>query len=196
MEHMGAKPSDDELALLVARGNVQAFEAIYDRYSSQAFGLAMRLTYHRRAAEEATQDAFLGLWRSAASFDQNRGTLSAWLMSMVRHRSIDWLRREARHDGSVEIDEGLIAGALATEHPYELAVEREQARLTRELVAGLPTEQQRVIELAYFEGMTQYEIAAEVGVPLGTVKGRQRLALTKMHRALVGPRGAASVLST
>jgi RNA polymerase sigma-70 factor (ECF subfamily) len=114
---------------------------------------------------------------------------------MVRNRSIDWLRREARHDRSVEIDEGLIGGLLAAEHPHEVAVEHEQARRTRELIAGLPTEQQRVIELAYFQGMTQCEIAAEVGVPLGTVKGRQRLALRKLHRALVGPRGLAPVLA-
>ncbi len=179
---------DHELVLRVAKGDVRAFEAIYDRHSAQAFGLAMRVTGRRRAAEEATQDAFLGLWRAARSYDNNRGTLKTWLLSMVRNRSIDCLRREARHDRDFEIDDALAARLEAAERTEQQVADLEESRHTRQLLAGLPDDQRRVVELAYFTGLTQTEIAEKVGVPLGTVKGRQRLALRKMHRNLTsGP---------
>jgi RNA polymerase sigma-70 factor, ECF subfamily len=176
--------ADCELAVRVIDGDVRAFEAIYDRYSAQVFGLAMRVTGRRRAAEEATQDAFLSLWRTAGSYDQHRGTLKTWLLSVVHNRSIDWLRREARHDRDVEIDDARVGRLEAAERTEELAAAREESRHARQLLISLPAEQRQVIELAYFGGLTQSEIAAKVGIPLGTVKGRQRLALTKMHHEL------------
>jgi RNA polymerase sigma-70 factor (ECF subfamily) len=178
---------DHKLVLRVATGDVRSFETIYDRHSAQAFGLAMRITGRPRAAEEATQDAFLGVWRAARSYDTSRGTLKTWLLSMVRNRSVDLLRREARHDRGVEIDDALVDGLETTERGTEEQVtDREDARETRRLLVGLSDDQRQVIELAYFTGLTQSEIAAKVGAPLGTIKGRQRLALTKMHRELTG----------
>ena len=172
---------DHDLVLRVARGDVRAFEAIYDRHSAQVFGLAMRVTGRRRAAEEATQDAFLGVWRAARSYDTSRGTFKTWLLSMVRNRSIDCLRREARHDRDVEIDDALVA-------QLEQVADREESFHARQLLVSLPDDQRGVIELAYFKGLTQTEISEKVGIPLGTVKGRQRLALTKLHRKLTsGP---------
>ncbi|MGB9184617.1 MAG: sigma-70 family RNA polymerase sigma factor [Solirubrobacteraceae bacterium] len=179
---------DSDLVRRVARGDVRAFEAIYDRHSAQVFGLAMRVTGRRRAAEEATQDAFLGVWRAARSYDQSRGTCKTWLLSMVRNRSIDWLRREARHGRDVEIDDALFGRLEAAERTEEQVAEREESVHARNLVLSLPDDQRRVIELAYFKGLTQSEISEKVGIPLGTVKGRQRLALKKMHRNLTsGP---------
>jgi RNA polymerase sigma-70 factor, ECF subfamily len=179
---------DRDLVVRVVDGDVRAFEAIYDRYSAQVFGLAMHVTGRQSAAEEATQDAFLSLWRIADRYDIDRGTLKAWLLSIVRNRSIDWLRREARHDREREIDDarvGRLVGCLeAAERTEEQAATHEESRHARELLIALPTAQRQVIELAYFEGLTQSEIAAKVGIPLGTVKGRQRLALTKMHQTL------------
>ena len=175
---------DDDLMLRVAQGDVRAFEAIYDRHSAQAFGLAMRITGRPRAAEEATQDAFLGVWRAARSYDASRGSLRTWLLSMVRNRSIDCLRREARHDRDVAIDDALVARLEAAERTEEQVADREQSRHTRELLVSLPDDQRHVIELAYFTGLSQTEIAAKIGAPLGTIKGRQRLALTKLHRKL------------
>ncbi len=175
---------DHVLALRLAEGDVSAFEAIYDRHSAQVFSLAMRVTGRQRAAEEATQDAFLTLWRSAGSYDARRGTLQTWLLSVVRNRSIDWLRRERRHDRDVEIDAVLIGRLEASERTEEQAAAREEAGQVRQLLLGLPTEQRQVIDLAYFKGLTHTEIADNTGIPLGTVKGRQRLALTKMHREL------------
>lgn len=180
------KLEDHDLVLRAAAGDVRAFEAIYDRYSSQAFGLAFRVTGCRRVAEEATQDAFIGVWRAARSYDTSRGTLKTWILSMVRNRSIDCLRREARHNRDLEIDDALVGRLEAAERTEEEVANREQSRHTRQLLLCLPTNQRQVIELAYFKGLTQTEIAANVGAPLGTVKGRQRLALTQMHRKLTG----------
>ena len=170
----------------VVDGDVRAFDALYDRHSAQVFGLAIRVTGRRRAAEEATQDAFLSLWRAAAGWDANRGTLKTWLLAMVRNRSVDWLRREARHDRDLELDDAIVGRLEGGERPEEQASAREEARQARELLICLPPEQREVIELAYFNGLTQTEIAVKVGIPLGTVKGRLRLALTKMHHNLTG----------
>lgn len=175
---------DHDLVLRVARGDVRAFEAIYDRHNAQVFGLAMRVTGRRRAAEEATQDAFLGVWRAARSYDTSRGTFKTWLLSMVRNRSIDYLRCEARHDRDVEIDDALVAQLEAAERTEQQVADREDSLHARQLLVSLPDNQRQVIELAYFKGLTQTEIAEKVGAPLGTIKGRQRLALTKMHRKL------------
>jgi RNA polymerase sigma-70 factor (ECF subfamily) len=175
---------DRDLVARVVDGDVRAFEAIYDRYSAQVFGVAMAVTGRRRAAEEATQDAFLSLWRTADRYNTDRGTLKTWLLAMVRNRSIDWLRREARHDRGLEIDDALLGRLEAAERTDEQVAAREESRHARQLLISLPTKQRQVIELAYFKGLTHTEIAAEVGIPLGTVKGRQRLALAKMHEKL------------
>jgi RNA polymerase sigma-70 factor (ECF subfamily) len=173
---------DRDLVALIVDGDVRAFEVLYDRHSAQVFSLAMRVTGRQRAAEEATQDAFLTLWRSAGRYDTSRGTLRTWLLSIARNRSVDWIRRERRNDLNVEIDEALVDRLEASERTDEQAATREEARRARQLILDLPSEQRQVIELAYFHGLSQVEIAATVGIPLGTVKGRQRLALTKMHR--------------
>jgi RNA polymerase sigma-70 factor, ECF subfamily len=185
--------ADHELIARVAQGEVPAFEQLYDRHSAQAFSLALRITGRRVAAEEVTQDAFMGLWRAAPSFQPGRGSLQAWLLAMVRHRAIDLLRRSVRHQRDVTIDEPIAARLVAPEQTGEQVLDRETARETRELLTGLPSEQRQVIELAFFAGMSQIEISARTGSPLGTVKGRQRLALQKMHRALTGLRQPAPV---
>ncbi len=177
---------DNDLVLRAADGDVQAFEAIYNRYSSQAFGVAIRVTGCRRAAEEATQDAFVGVWRAARTYDTSRGTLKSWILSMARNRSIDCLRRAARHDRDVELDDARVGRLEAAERTEDQVASREESRHTRQLLLCLPKNQRQVIELAYFDGLTQTEIAEHVGAPLGTVKGRQRLALTKMHQMLTG----------
>jgi RNA polymerase sigma-70 factor (ECF subfamily) len=175
---------DRELMLRIADGDVRAFETIYDRYSAPVYSLAARVTGRRRAAEEATQEVFLSLWRTARSYDPERGTVRTWLLSVVRNRSIDWLRRERRHDREVEIDDAIVGQLEAAERTEEVVAAREDSLHARQLLDSLPTEQRQVIELTYFKGLTQAEIAEQVGVPLGTVKGRQRLALAKLHHKL------------
>jgi RNA polymerase sigma-70 factor, ECF subfamily len=174
---------DGDLMARVLDGDVRAFEAIYDRYCSQVLTLAMRVTGRRSTAEEATQDAFLALWRAPRRYDPSRGTLKTWLLTIVRNRSIDLLRSGARHAGNVEFDQILAERLEATEPADQRVADQDQHRQARDLLASLPHEQLQVIELAFFEGLTHPQIAAQVGIPLGTVKGRQRLALTKLRRA-------------
>jgi len=175
---------DTALMARVAKGDARAFEALYDRYRSRAFGLAMRLTRQPTLAEEVTQDAFLNLWRNAGRYDLARGSLSSWLLALVRHRAIDALRSGARRQGDVEL-EGAAERLEDSERTDEEVARREESRSARRLLQDLPTDQREVIELAYFGGMTQGEIAAKVGVPLGTVKGRSRLALEKLRMSVV-----------
>ena len=176
---------DAALVARVADGDARAFEALYDRHRSQAFGLAVRLTRRPGVAEEVTQDAFMALWRKAGMFDPARGSLSTWLLTFVRHRAIDSLRSDARRGASVEL-ESAAERLEASERTDDEVADREQSRNARRLVTELPQEQRQVIELAYFGGLTQGEIAARVGIPLGTVKGRSRLALEKLRRSVTG----------
>ena len=174
---------DGALVARVADGDVLAFETLYDRYRAQAFGLAVRLTHRRGTAEEITQDAFLTLWRKASHYDRRRGSVAPWLLTFVRHRAIDSLRSGARRERTVDL-ESAAERLEAPDRTDDVVAAREQSRDARRLLKELPADQREVIELAYFAGLTQGEIAARVGIPLGTVKGRSRLALDKLRRSL------------
>jgi RNA polymerase sigma-70 factor, ECF subfamily len=179
------KSVDDlDLVLRTATGDVEAFEALYRRHRADVYRAALRVTRRSRAAEEVTQDTFLGLWRTANRYDPNRGTLKTWLQIAARNRSIDWLRRESRHERDLKIGDEAFEPLVASDCTEDDVANEENSRETRELLAILPAEQRQVIELAYFGQLTHTEIAKRVGIPLGTVKGRQRLALTKLHRRL------------
>jgi RNA polymerase sigma-70 factor (ECF subfamily) len=174
--------TDEELMGRVAEGDIRAFEALYDRHHVRAYSLARRVAGAGGGAEEATQDAFLALWRSASRFDPERGRMAPWLFAFVRHRSIDALRaakaRPTHHDLPYAAER-----LEAPERTEEQVLSMEESARARRLVAELPHEQREVIDLAYFAGYSQTEIAARVGVPLGTVKGRARLALDKLRDA-------------
>lgn len=178
-----ANETDEALMRRVAGGDVRAFEAIYDRHHRQAYSLARRITGQISGADEATQDAFVSLWRGAAKFDPKRGSLATWLFALVRYRSIDWLRRgmpQALHQCQAE---GAAERIEAPERTEERVLAIQEHDLARRLVAELPAEQREVIDLAYGAGYSQREIAARVGIPLGTVKGRVRLGLVKLRHA-------------
>ena len=177
--------NDGALVARVAEGDTLAFEEIYDRYRAQAFGLALRVTRRPATAEEVTQDAFMSLWRAARNFDSSRGSLSTWLLSVVRYRGIDALRSGARAERNVGLDDPAAERLEVAGRTEALVEDRETALDTRRVLTGLPDEQRKVVELAYFAGLTQAEIAAKTGIPLGTVKGRMRLALDKL-RPLLG----------
>lgn len=176
-------PADADLVSRVAAGDARAFEALYDRYRAPAYGLALRLTGRPGVAEEVTQDVFLNLWRKAGRYDPARGTLAAWLLAAVRNRSIDALRSGARSAQTVRL-EGMVEDLQAADDVDETVAVREQSRAARRLLAELPAHQRQVIELAYFGGLSQGEIAAHTHLPLGTVKGRSRLALERLRRAV------------
>ena len=178
-----ATETDEELMGRIAGGDTRAFETIYDRYHRQAYSLARRITGPAGGAEEATQDAFLSLWRGASGFDPERGSLATWLLALVRYRSIDWLRRGTPRALHQEVTQDAVERIEAPERTEEQVFAIQEYDRARRLVAELPPEQREVIDLAYFAGYTQTEIAARVGIPLGTVKGRARLGLLKLRHA-------------
>ena len=179
-----ATETDEELMGRVAGGDARAFEAIYDRHHRQAFSFARRIMGPGGDAEEATQEAFISLWRGAASFNPERASLRTWLFTLVRHRSIDSLRRRGTHTALLqEVSQDAVERIEAPERTDDQVLAIHDHDRARRLVAQLPPEQREVIDLAYFAGHTQTEIATEVGIPLGTVKGRARLALSKLRHA-------------
>jgi RNA polymerase sigma-70 factor (ECF subfamily) len=179
--------ADEELMQLVYRGNADAFEVIYDRHADAAFSLAMRMCRQRSLAEDVVQESFLSLWRSGARYDRKRGSVRTWTLGIVHNRAIDALRRKTVRDRGVVSDEGIEERIPARERTELEFARRDEARELRDALEGLPEEQSRVIELAYFGGMTHIEIAAMLDQPVGTIKGRMRLGLTKMRMALGDP---------
>ncbi len=175
---------DSALIEKMTTGDESALSALYDRYSPLLFGVLMRVLNDRQAAEEVLQDLFLQLWRNAAHFDSSRGSLPAWLMVIGRNRAISRLR--GRRDREVlEEEEGDFAGTFASRQNIEDEAARAQmARTVKAALEKLPEEQRHAVELAYFEGMTQTEIAARTGAPLGTVKTRVRTAMQTLRQIL------------
>lgn len=176
--------SDRELAALATEGNADAFEVIYERHSTAAFSLACRICGQRDVAEDVVQEAFLSLWRNLERYDPRRGELRNWLLGIVHNSGIDRLRRSGVHERRRASAGGIEELLEAPERTDERVEQRESAAEVREALGGLPEEQRRVIELAYFGGLTQTEIAAKLAQPVGTVKGRMRLGLLKMHAQL------------
>ncbi|HTY96441.1 MAG TPA: sigma-70 family RNA polymerase sigma factor [Solirubrobacteraceae bacterium] len=179
--------ADEELMQLVYKGSAHAFEVIYDRHSEAAFSLAMRICGQRALAEDVTQEAFLSLWRSRARYDRARGSVRTWVLGIVHNRAIDGVRRRGVRDRGVVNDEGIELRLPAPERTDLEVARREEAREVRDALGQLPEEQSRVIELAYFAGMTHVEIASLLDTPVGTVKGRMRLGLAKMRSSLTQP---------
>ena len=179
-----AAHSDLALLRAVAAGDSEAFMAIYDRYRRLAFGLAFRVLNDPSSAEEVVQDAFMQVWSRAGTFDSTgSANVRGWLLTIVHHRAIDTWRRTHRHDDrSVTLDEELELRSLAD--TWEDVDRRLTQEEMRQALDGLPDDQRRAIELAYFGGLSQSEIAAREDTPLGTVKGRMRLGLNKLRTTL------------
>jgi RNA polymerase sigma-70 factor (ECF subfamily) len=179
---VGRAESDEPLLRLVAAGDSRALRSLYDRHAPAALALAFRILRAKSEAEEVVQEAFVEVWRRAAAFDPRRGTASSFVLNVCRSRALDRLRAR----GSAE----RAAAASAREEPepaplpIESAVQRQDRERVRQALAALPAEQRAAIELAYFAGLTQREIAERLGEPLGTVKTRVRLALEKLSAIL------------
>jgi RNA polymerase sigma-70 factor, ECF subfamily len=177
--------ADEDLMPLVERKDAAAFELVYDRHGGAAYSLAYRIVGDRASAEDVTQEAFLSLWRSGAKYDRARGSVRTWLLGVVRNRAIDALRRQATRAPTVELElERLPDQGPYTELTDAKALRQEAAREVRGALRMLPADQLKVIELAYFGGLSHSEIAEALGMPLGTVKGRMRLAMEKIRTAL------------
>ncbi len=177
--------ADEDLMPLVGRKDPAAFEVFYDRHGGAAYSLAHRIVGNPALAEDVTQEAFLSIWRSEAGFDRTRGSVRAWALGIVRNRAIDALRREASRGPRLDYDdEAVLERRAAPERTEEEALRRETARSLRGALEELPSDQSKVIELAYYGGFTHSEIAEMLGMPLGTVKGRMRLGLEKIRTRL------------
>lgn len=175
--------ADEELMLLVQGGDVRAFETLYDRHGRAAYSLAYRVV-GARSAEDVVQDAFLSIWRSHRRYRVELGSVRSWVLGIVHHRAVDALRRGLVHDRRRAPDDAGGELLAARERTDLEAVRREEGHAVRAALAQLPEDQLRVIELAYYGGLTLSQIAEAIGAPLGTVKGRMRLGLEKLRREL------------
>lgn len=166
----------------VSAGSVESFGDLYDRYCDRAYHVAWAVCRDDGRAQEAVQDGFLAVWKSRTSFHSQRGTVAAWLLTMVRHRAIDLARRNGKHAarraGDYQLD-----WLPASDDPVETAVKGDDAKRLQEALARLPDAQAEVIALAYYGQLSHTEIAAQLGLPPGTVKGRMRLGLQKLRAA-------------
>ena len=175
--------SDGELMAETSEGSALAFSELYDRYSDRAYRLALSVCRDEGRAQDAVQDAFLSIWRNRSSYREERGTVAAWLMTAVRYRAIDVIRR-AEHRTTRCFTNGHFEQQPAPEDVCEETLTREEARRLRTSMALLPDAQQEVITLAFYGQLTHTEIAAHLGLPEGTVKGRMRLGMQKLRASL------------
>jgi RNA polymerase sigma-70 factor (ECF subfamily) len=173
--------ADDPSAMAaVVAGEAQAIDHLYERYGRLVHAVAYRICGDAALAEECTQDAFVALWRRAETFDPARGSLPAWLLAIARNVSLTAVRRRRP---TVELDQD---DEISPDRaPEELVVAADAATSLANAMAVLPEPQLEVLQLLYFDGLTQAEVAERLALPLGTVKGRVRLALDRL-RALVG----------
>ncbi len=179
--------SDEALVARTARGDEAAFAELYDRLGSLAYALAVRILRNPSLAEEATQEAFVAVWRGAARFDARRGSARSWVLLQVRARSIDRVRHEERRGGLIdEVDTEVLESVSAG--PADEAWSRLERERLEAALATIPDRERELIELAYFEGYTQSELATRLGLPLGTVKRRTFDALARLRGQLEGER--------
>jgi RNA polymerase sigma-70 factor (ECF subfamily) len=179
--------SDEQLMAAVATGDAQALEQLYLRYSRVAFGLALRILSSSEHAEDMVQEAFWRVWNRAATFQSGSGQFAPWLFGIVRNLCIDELRRRQSRPSQLagSTDEQALLAIPDTQPAIEaITLEAERRRLISSALDELPPDQRQVIELAYFGGLSQREIADRLNNPLGTVKTRVRLALQKLKGAL------------
>jgi RNA polymerase sigma-70 factor, ECF subfamily len=181
------KPAqDDDVALLkaIATRNEAALAGLYDRYRAILFGLLIRILNNREEAEDVLQEVFLQVWRKAKDFDENRGRPFTWLVTLARSRGIDRLRTLASRDRVAEAGAREVSDEMSDAATD--AFKSEQRGLVTKALAQLPDEQKRPLMLAYFDGLTQSEIATRLGAPLGTVKTRMRTGLMNLREMLAG----------
>jgi len=178
--------SDEALINAIAEGAEWAMEPLYERYNRVLYSLAYRMVADHQVAEDLLQDAFLSIWRRATSYSPQSGAVRSWLISIVHHRTIDYLRAVRRRAGLKEVtwEEVELDERTAFPDVWEEALRSVQSAQLRTALRNIPSEQRMVIELAYFQGWTHSEIAEGCEIPLGTVKARMRLGLSHLKRLL------------
>jgi RNA polymerase sigma-70 factor (ECF subfamily) len=175
--------SDEALVALVARSDETALAELYDRFGRVAYGLARRILRDDALAEDAVQEAFLAAWRSATRFVPERAKASTWLLTLVHRRAVDLVRREERRRAESLAEEREPAGG-ATDEAVWLRYERERVQVA---LKQLPDQQREALELAYYGGFTQSELADRLGQPVGTIKSRMFTGLSRLRDLLAEP---------
>jgi RNA polymerase sigma-70 factor (ECF subfamily) len=175
-------PDEVLLERLVAGVDEDALSELYDRYQGSMYGLAIRITGDAQMAQDAVQEAFVGVWRNAARYTETRASVRTWMMSITHHRAIDLLRR--RRPSSPLPETETVGERFRTPDVWPEVARAADAEAVRQALSTLPDAQRETIELAYFEGLTQVEIAERTQAPLGTIKSRVRLGLLQMRRLL------------
>lgn len=176
--------SDGDLMLKVTAGSVDGFVDLYGRYYDRAYRVARAVCHDDGRAQEAVQEGFLAVWNSKASYRSQQGTVAAWLLTVVRYRAIDIARSNQRHASRRANDDQPMQGPLE-EEPWEVVVKRDDAQRVQTSLAMLPDAQAEVITLGYYGQLSTTEIATQLGLPAGTVKGRMRLGLQKLRADLI-----------
>ncbi len=175
-------PQDSYLLTQISQGNQTALSLLYDRYARLVQGLAYRILNSSEDAEEVVIDVFSQIWRKAQMYDPKKSRVDTWIFMITRSRALDRLRSLTRANQAVMVSEQWMAFPVdTTEEDLIIAERREQVQ---QAIAQLPSEQRQVIELAYYQGLSHAEIAAQIGLPLGTIKTRIRLGLNKLRREL------------
>ncbi len=179
---------DETLVQLLVQQDVRALEALYSRYSRPIFSLALKILGDREVVEEVVQEVFLRLWTRAFGYDPQRGKLLSWLLTITHHRAIDELRRRRSQPEVDGLHEQLAAIEETEADPSKALAHVEEREVVQQALAQLPQFQRQPIELAYYGGLTQVEIAASLKEPLGTIKTRMRLGMQKLRLLLAGER--------
>ncbi len=182
---IGTVPATDEMLLTrIATGEQGALSELYDRYQGLMYGMASRITGDPALAQDVVQDAFIGIWRNAARYSSSRASARTWVLSITHHRAVDVIRRR-RPSSELPDTDAPAPSSLITPDVWPEVSGRLDADAVRGALGSLPSAQREAIELAYFSGLTQQEIAARTATPLGTVKSRVRLGLIQL-RGLLG----------
>src|SRR5712691_1782225 len=176
--------SDEAVVALAARSDEVAFAELYDRYGRAAYGLALRVLRDEALAEDAVQEAFLAIWRGASRFIPERGKASTWILTLVHRRAVDLVRREDRRRAEPLEESKLGAVQGSAEDIAWLRLERERVQAA---LRQLSDPQREALELAYYGGFTQSELAERLGQPLGTIKSRMFAGLTRLNELLEAP---------
>ena len=179
-----AEIEDVELLRLIAGGDEDALAALYDRYHLILFGLILRILHSQPEAEDVLQETFLQVWRKAKDFDAARGRPFTWLVTLARSRAIDRLRSSSARARTVAAASLSLTESISD--AADDAMKSEQGEIVRRALTELPEEQRNALVLAYFEGLTQSEIAARLKTPLGTVKTRMRSGMMRLRELLGG----------
>jgi RNA polymerase sigma factor (sigma-70 family) len=175
--------SDEALVALAARSEQLALAELYDRYGRTAYGLALRILRDQPLAEDAVQEGFLAVWRTAGRFVPERGKASTWILTLVHRRAVDLVRREQRRRAD-SLDEAADPAGASVEEEVWLRLQRERVQ---DALRRLPDPQREALELAYYGGFTQTELAERLGQPLGTIKSRMFAGLSRLRELLGDP---------